>query len=141
MAVPLIITEEVVAMLADLRKRANQAPIDMKGVVERLRRPRGRREHQDRMNGLTVVIPGPHRFFATFSVETGHPCGTARHLSVSIDKEGRVPSPEAVEIIASHLGFTGTFNQWAFWAEPLKDGGNAINVVQPIGAQAGETLH
>lgn len=72
----------------------------------------------------------------TFSIETGHPIGTARHMSMSSPAAGRVPIPEAVWMAAAELGFTGSIEQCMTWPEQLQGHGVAINVVQPMATSA-----
>jgi hypothetical protein len=84
------------------------------------------------MNAQTVVIPGPWQFFVVFTIETGHPAGTCRHMSLSIRRKDRVPSPAAVWMVAEELGFSGGLLACSAWLERLSDGGIAINVAQPL---------
>ena len=55
-------------------------------------------------------------------------------MSVSIKRDGRVPHPIGVWMVAEVLGFTGALEICSIWAEELSDGfgGYAINVVQPL---------
>jgi|SRR5215831_14620768 len=145
-ATPLIIGEAQKRDLEELRKRAAAAPIDMPPLIEALKTPEGKRRHMDRMNELTIDIP--LAFKVTFSIEVNHPCGTCRHMSMSVDRRGRTPSPEAVWMVAKELGFTGdhdmekgpVFGNSTYWLEDLLRGTEkhqAVNLVQPI-AMSGE---
>ncbi len=40
-----------------------------------------------------------------FSIEE-HPDGWCRHLSISVDKEGKLPSPESVAFLMNEFGFS-----------------------------------
>ncbi len=135
-ASPLIITPDVSANLRDLRAKARLKPVDIKGLLRTIKTPRGKRLHMDAMQAQTVVIPGPWPFFVTYSIETGHPAGTCRHMSMSVRREGRVPHPEAIKMIADEMGFVGGLEACTVWPEELSDGGTAINVVQPLSVQA-----
>ncbi len=132
-AAPLIIGAEEEAALAALRELAALHPVEVRELLKRIKTPDGEAAHRAQMQSQTCTIDtGPFRFFVTFSIETGHGAGTCRHMSVSILREGRVPSREAVVWLAALIGFTGGINDWAVWPEKLRDGGIAINVVQPL---------
>lgn len=135
---PLIITDDVLTDLARLRVDAAAKPVDVTTLARRLETPAGRREHHRQMDIQTVVIGGgPFPFFVTFSVETGHPVGTCRHMSMSIRRQGRVPHPAAVWMVAEILGFAGGLGACRVWPEDLSDRGKAVNIAQPI-AVSGE---
>jgi hypothetical protein len=130
---PLIITSEVVAALAILRELAAIRPVNVLDLMDRIKTRRGAAEHRAQMERQTYDIEtGPYPFRVTFSMETGHPGGNARHLSISIRRDNRVPSPEAVIEIATIMGFEGELTDWAVYPEALRGGGAATNVVQPI---------
>jgi hypothetical protein len=105
-------------------------PVNMPEVVERLKTPEGRKEHRAQMTRQTMEIPVG--YLVTFSVETGHPCGTCRHMSMSVHREGRVPHPAALWEVAKEFGFWGALQKCAIWEEELAGHGIAINVVQPV---------
>lgn len=84
------------------------------------------------MTAQSIRIQGPWPFFVTFWIETNHPVGTCRHMSMSITRDNRVPSPAAVWLIAEVLGFAGGLEACRQWPEELSDGGTAINIVQPL---------
>jgi hypothetical protein len=129
---PLIITTEVMDRLHRLRDFAAKRPVSMPVLMEALKTPTGKRDHLKRMTAQSIRIAGPWVFFVTFSIETGHPVGVCRHMSMSIMREGRVPHPAAVWMIAAELGFIGAMENCTTWMEDLSDGGKAINVVQPL---------
>lgn len=135
MDAPLIITAEVRTRLHKLRDLAASQPTDMQRVIQLLKKPGGKRRHLAQMNRQSLRIPGPWDFFVTFSLETGHPVGTCRHMSMSILRQGRVPSQAGVWMVAEELGFAGGLEACQIWLEDLSDGGKAINVVQPINVQ------
>lgn len=129
---PLFIDDNVKTDLAILRAKAAGLPVNMIDVARLLMTKQGKREHIGRMEKQTVVIPGPWPFYVTFSIETGHPVGTCRHMSMSILRKGRVPHPVAVWMVAELLGFQGGLETCKTWLERLSDGRDAINVVQPL---------
>ena len=138
---PLIMTAEAIAQLHRLRDFAARHPVDMLPLMEALDDPEKKRLHLKQMTAQTMRIEGSWPFFVTFSIETNHPAGTCRHMSMSIRREGRVPSAEAVWMVAEHLGFAAGLHTCRIWLEELSDefGGNAVNLVQPIAVT--EAMH
>jgi len=134
---PLLIGEAQREALHDLRERAARAPVDITTLKDRLATVDGKLAHVDHMSAQTVEIPAD--YLVTFSIETGHPGGAARHLSMSVNARGRVPIPEALWMVAEELGFLGGLEDCTIWPERLRRGGDndlAINVVQLIGSEA-----
>jgi hypothetical protein len=129
---PLIISQEVIAVLQRLRDLAPLHPVDMPTLLGVIETPDGKRQHMAQMSAQTIEIPGPWPFLVTFSIETGHPIGTCRHMSMSIARAGRIPNPIAVWMIAEHLGFIGGLEACQAWPEELQGHGMAINIVQSI---------
>ena len=127
---PLVITAEITAALRALAELAEQHPVDMTKLARTIRTPHGEQKHRAQMTEQSLVIPGPWNFFVTFSIETGHPAGTCRHMSMSIMRLGRVPSPDGVWMVAEILGFRGRLSTCVVWQEELRDGGVAVNLVQ-----------
>lgn len=128
---PLLITPEIVEKLKALRAQAERDMVNINTVIEMLKTKTGKRRHMERMTRQTLVIPGPWPYFVTFSVETGHPAGLARHMSMSVQREGRVPSPIMAWHIAGYLGFSGEFSACdEMYRENLSDGGVAVNLIQ-----------
>jgi hypothetical protein len=81
----------------------------------------------------------PVGYQVTYSLEVGHPGGAARHMSLS-SRPGRLPTREALEMVADELGFDLplTPETAMFWLEDLKDrDGKAVNVVQLVRARHG----
>lgn len=129
---PLVITPEVRATLRRLRDFAGSRPTDMAAVMDLQKSDEGKRQHWKDMHARTVTIPGPWPFEVTFSIEANHPGGTMRHMSMSIRREGRVPHPAGLWMVAEELGFAGGLEACRIWPEELSDGGTAINLAQPI---------
>jgi hypothetical protein len=125
---PLLIGPVERAGLHELRERAARAPVDMHGLTQRLKDPAEKARHREQMTAQSVRLP--LAYVLTYSVETGHPGGTARHMSMSVSRSGRVPTPEAVWMVAEALGFTGGLERCVSWQENLEGHGTAINVVQ-----------
>ena len=127
---PLIIGAEQRALLQGLRDKAVAEPIDMPAVIELIRTREGLARHLARMADFTIDLPSIYR--ATFTIEAGHPAGLCRHLSVSIKRHGRMPSHEAVWMIAEELGFKVGLHACAIWTEDIGEGDHAANIVQPM---------
>jgi hypothetical protein len=131
---PLVITPEVLERLKNLSVLAFQHPVDIQVLMVSISDAEKKKLHLEQMNKQTIKIPGIWNFYVTLSIETNQPCGTCRHMSMSIARDGRVPSPEAVWMIAAELGFTGDSIQQAdsVYVEDLSDGGRAVNILQRI---------
>jgi hypothetical protein len=127
-----MIGPETRAALHRLRDTAAERPVDVVALQATIKTASGKQRHRERTTAQTVVIPGPWVFMVTYSVETGHPSGTCRHMSMSIDREGRAPNHHAVWLVAEELGFAGTLDDCVWWTEELQGHGVAINVVQPM---------
>ena len=109
---PLVIGPAERAALAALRDVAAAHPVDMPRLMEVIETPEGKAAYMRQMNGQSV--PLPLHFLVTFSIETGHPCGTCRHMSMS-SRPGRLPTSEAVIMVAEHLGFVGGLGTCTYW--------------------------
>jgi hypothetical protein len=126
----LIIFEAEKAALRQLREKAAAQPVNILDVAERLKTDTGRRIHRRAMTAQTIHLPV--HYFVTFSIETNHPVGTCRHMSMSSGRQGKAPTPEAVWMVCQELGFVGSIEECRVWIEDLSDGEKAINVVQPL---------
>lgn len=131
---PFIIGPQEEAELRTLRDLAATKPVDMRGLLDRLKKARHKARHMHQMADQTVYLP--FGWSVTFSIETGHPGGAARHMSMASPDPGRVPRPEAVWMVAEVLGFTGSIEQCTVWPEQLMQG-MAINVVQILTSAEG----
>lgn len=130
----LILGETQVAALKHLRDKAAAAPIDVRAVLRQCQTPAGTEAHLHRMEDFTVLLP--INFKLTFSIETGHPAGPCRHMSMSSLRHGRAPLPEAVWMACEALGFAGGLESCGFWLEDIGHGQKAVNVVQPLSVTA-----
>jgi hypothetical protein len=134
-ATPLIVGEAQRQALHKLRALAAANPLDMPTVMERLKTRAGTAAHMRQMTKQTIDIP--LAFSVTFSIEVGHPVGTCRHMSMSSDRTGRLPTPEAVWMIAEELGFVDSLAACHFWFEDVQGGASskrkqAVSLVQPL---------
>ena len=118
MATPLIVGPAEQAALAALRQAAVAAPVDMPRLMALLKTREGKRRHKRQMTAQSVRIPLD--FVVTFSIETGHPVGTCRHMSMSSGARGRLPTPPAIWMVATELGFVGAIEQCHCWLEDIE---------------------
>jgi hypothetical protein len=129
----LVIGDKELDALAALRQLAAAHPIDVVDLADNLKVPKYAKAYQAQTREQSVIIPVA--FCVTFTIER-HPGGMFRHMSMSVRREGRAPIPEAVDILADHLGFIGGYQACQTWIEKLdpKFSGcdRAINIVQPI---------
>lgn len=132
MGTPLMIGPVERAALHELRERAAAHPVDAATLAARIATPTGKEKHRAQMTAQTVRIP--LAYLVTYSVETGHPRGTYRHMSISVQRTGRLPNPEAVWMVAQVLGFTGSLDECVAYRESLQGHGEAINVIQIVAA-------
>jgi hypothetical protein len=68
-------------------------------------------------------------YTVAFSFEE-QPAGICRHLSVSVDKPGKLPSRPAVEMVCKAFGFTNFPPDGGVWVEEYSRGEFAINAVE-----------
>lgn len=120
------------AALHELRVRAAARPVNMPIVAVQLNSASGKAAHMAHMTAQSVELPVG--FLVTFSVETGHPVGACRHMSISVDTaaEGKLPHPAAIWGVAKELGFTGGLTDCKVWLEQLAGHIQAVNLVQSI---------
>lgn len=131
MGTPLVIDEEVRSQIKACIELAQANPVDMPTLMERLKDPLKKEHHMAQMTRQTVKIP--FAYMVTFSVERGHGIGECRHMSMSVQREGRIPNPVGVWMIAKEFGFWGELNECeAIWEEDLQGHGKAINIVQRV---------
>lgn len=133
---PFLIGADERETLKKLREAAAASPVDVGGLKTKIASRAGMAAYVRQMTAQTVYLP--FNYAVAFSIETGHPCGTARHMSMSSPVAGRLPRPEAVWMAAEALGFTGKIEDCAVWLEDLKGHGHAVNLAQPISAMSVE---
>jgi hypothetical protein len=134
-ATPLLLGPAELAALAALRERAAERPVDMPRLERTIKTRRGKARHMRQMTEQSVYLPLD--FCVTYSIETGHRIGTCRHMSMSVGKAGRLPSSEAIIVVAEVLGFVGSTGTCHHWIEDLKGHvGRAVNLVQPVSVAA-----
>jgi len=83
------------------------------------------------MQSEQVLIQQGYRAAISFEYQ---PVGLCRHLSISVDVPGNLPSPAAVEMIAEAFDFSIpslTEGKTHMWVEEFEPGHEAVNLVQP----------
>ena len=135
---PLIIGDGTLAAVRSLRERAAANPVNAAEVkrvgldAKKIRdlklsdRPPG----FERKPGERIEIPVG--FTVAYTVEQ-QPSGLCGHLSVSVDRKGKVPHPAAVEAIAK-LFDQSIDTSIACWLEEFEPGHEAVNLLGFIGA-------
>lgn len=83
----------------------------------------------------SVCVEIPVGYMACISFEM-QPAGLCRHLSVSIDKPGKVPTREVCLALAVLFGFRKANTDCVAWLEEFEPGEFAINMVQPVSTDA-----
>lgn len=90
--------------------------------------PKGRNDE------FTIGIP--EGFTATYTHEeylvNDKDMVVCRHLSVSVDRKGKVPHEAAVQMIMEEYGFINKIPNLAIWPEKFGDGQTAVNVLEPL---------
>lgn len=131
MGTPLIIDEEVRSQIKACVELAEANPVDMPALMERIKTPQWKEHHMAQMVRQTVKIP--LAYMATFSIEHGHPCGPCRHMSMSVQREGRLPNSIGLWMIAQEFGFWGELKDCeAVYPEKLEGHGQAVNIIQKV---------
>lgn len=135
MGTPLVIDEEVRSQIKACVELAEANPVDMPTLMKRIKTHQGKEHHRAQMTRQSVKIPFAYK--ATFSIEHGHPCGTCRHMSMSVQREGRMPNEIGLWMIAKEFGFWGELKDCeAVYQEHLEGHGRAINIIQKVAKPA-----
>jgi hypothetical protein len=86
------------------------------------------------MMGRMLSIELPVGYYVTYSHER-QPSGLCHHISVSVDRPGKMPSVEAVNMILEAFGMQPVLKAVPgkrVWIEDVEPGQKAINIVQPV---------
>lgn len=124
---PLAIGPDERARIQAIRKLAEERPISL----ETTKLLAGDATMQKGLyDDFTTVLP---MGFPVIYTHEAQPKGLFRHLSVSVELEGRVPHPEAVRMIMQEFGFINDLEQCLFWEEKVgQNARTAINVIEPL---------
>jgi hypothetical protein len=89
---------------------------------------RTKREYMRQMRRQTLYIMS---YAFTYSLEY-QPGGLHRHLSASVDRAGRVPLPEVLNMVLPLFEFRGSFETTQHWLEDLGNDRVAINLIESV---------
>lgn len=81
---------------------------------------------------LKATISIPTSTVVTYTHEEIKKGVVCRHMSVSTQIKGRVPSVEAVSMIMEEFGFINSIDKVYRYAEQIGDEDKAINVIEPL---------
>lgn len=101
---PLLIDNEAKAKIECVMKYAEMNPFSMDEMLDIYNKelsPAGD------MDGFAVNLY--RGFKVVYSIEK-QPSGKFKHISISVDKEGKLPSIESAQLIISEFGFTGNIS-------------------------------
>lgn len=136
MARPVVIDDAVRTRIKAALAEAEAHPIPFEALrAAALPMPREMTELKlaDRKPGLirppSAHVDIPFGFRAAVSVED-EPAGFIRHLSISADRPGRIPSEAALLMIAEEFGMVPPFD--GIWLEEFDPGHHAINVLKLV---------
>lgn len=128
-----LLDDTIKTAIADLVAKAEKNVIQLKTVEAVLANPHGKAKkdylRQMRRQTLHVLT-----YAYTFSFEE-QPTGRYRHLSVSVERKGRVPLPQAIDMVLPLFGFKGNVQTTQHWLEELGNDRVAINFIEPVQVQ------
>jgi hypothetical protein len=127
----LVLSPEKRAEITEAVKRAEAHALPLSLVKTGITAPTFDLKLADRKPGFarpaSEAVEIPFGYRAAFSIEE-QPIGLCDHLSVSVDDPARLPSPEAVKLIAEAFGMP--FNELVtLWLEEFEPGHRAVNVI------------
>lgn len=93
--------------LQDIKKKVREVPGDMEGYV--------------------LLLPFGYKI--VFSIEL-QPAGKVRHLSMSVDEDGKLPNPGVVGEIMKLIGFDNEMEDCTIYMEDISPVRKAINVLE-----------
>lgn len=136
MSVVILGPSEIEALVA-LRARAEASPTPL-AVLTSL----GEGEPAPGGMNPTFTVKIPTNLTVTFTHEV-QPIGLCRHVSMSVNLNGRVPHPTAVAMVLPFLGFTQSAKTLGslglVWMEAFgAHTQNAVNVLEPVNFPAFE---
>lgn len=123
---PFIIDEEVKSKLSKLAEHAYKNPFSMDDLLD-LYNNQGKPAGD--FDEFTVVLPFGYRI--VFSIEKQVP-GDIRHLSMSVDADGKLPNDVVVRECMKMLGFENELENCIVSLEDISPNRQAINVLEII---------
>ncbi len=132
----LAITPQIKERIKEMMAKAEQHPVTFDivkaGVINENKGMKMHVKLTDRKPGFerpfSEHLEIPFGFRVAYSVEE-QPGGLCGHLSISVDAKGKMPHPQAVEMIAAEFGMSIDTADGG-WIEEFEPGHDAINLVQ-----------
>jgi hypothetical protein len=126
----LIIGAEERARIAEIVNYARAHPVTLDVVRHGIVDDTDVLKLEDRVPGIerppSAHVAFPGGFHAAFSIEQ-QPAGFCSHLSISVERKGKMPSLEAVQMIAEEFGVP--FPPDKAWNEEFEPGQYAVNLL------------
>ena len=128
----LIIGDNERQQIAELKAVAAANPMDARSILDVAKRDLA--AFRDMMQTLSVKLPVGYSVCYSQEVQPEAPTPTklAHHISISVDRSGKLPSPEAVEMILEAFGLQPLKQSHGVWFEDIAPGERAVNVVQLV---------
>lgn len=128
---PLLVAGKERAAIKAVIEKARAHPVRWEQIKDTAVPPVGNLDLKDRKPGSRppspwVLIPFGYR--CNFSFEE-QPTGMFRHLSISVDTKGKVPSPQAVEMLSEEFGVAFPPKAGTVWTEEFEPGHHAVNII------------
>lgn len=122
-------TEETA--IAELIAVAAATPLDVHGIMAAAGRDQA--AFRDAMRTSTIFLPVGYAVTYTQEVQpNAPPPGVCHHISISVDRPGKLPSPEAVEVILDAFRMRPLKDAHGVWVEDISPGEKAVNVLQLV---------
>ncbi len=123
---PLIIDEELKSKISALVAYAEKNPFSMDNVLDVYNNEMAPAGDMDQ---YTLILPFGYKI--VYSIEN-QPVGNVRHLSMSIDADGKLPSTVVVKIIMKMIGFENEIEDCQVKLEDYAPNQQAVNVWEVI---------
>lgn len=123
---PLIFDNEVLYKINLLKSYAEEHKIsvdDLLDTINKQMKPVGD------YKGYTITIPTGYRIVYSIEEQT---IGDVKHLSVSVDEDGVLPNPTAVEMIMKEFGFKESLDNCKVFLEQISKNRKAVNILELI---------
>lgn len=78
--------------------------------------------------GFSIFLPVHYK--AVYTIEEHKAKMVVRHLSLSVNKEGRLPHPAVVEELLQKFGFVGPLKKCVVYMEGPEEDPYAVNIIE-----------
>jgi hypothetical protein len=127
----MMIGETERAQIAELRAVAAASPLDVHAVIATSNRDEAGFRDMMRMSSVSL----PHGFTVVYTQEiqpNAPPPGLCHHISIGVDRPGKLPSPHAVDMILEAFGMQPLMASHGVWVEEISPGEKAVNILQLV---------